>query len=129
MAAPVDSDPGQVATDAIPMTELQNIAESLAEAARWFDNTIKIDPSRAIAYLNLGDALVRAGEKERARKAYRTYLELAPSGAGAAHARQLLEKALEAGGRGLMAIAFSTKEDFRFSAFAAIGEHLAGWQQ
>ncbi len=67
--------------------------DKFAEAARWFDNTIKIDPSRAIAYLNLGDALAKAGENDKARKAYQTYLELAPAGPGAAHARQQLEKA------------------------------------
>jgi len=27
-----------------------------AEAARWFENTIQINVSRRIAYLNLGDA-------------------------------------------------------------------------
>ena len=64
--------------------------DKYAEAARWFDNTIRIDPSRAVAYLNLGDALARAGEKDKARKAYQTYLELAPNGAGAAQARQQL---------------------------------------
>lgn len=54
---------------------------------------MKIDPSRAIAYLNRADALASAGEKDKGRKAYQTYLELAPAGAGAAHARQQLEKA------------------------------------
>ena len=29
------------------------------KAARWFENTLKLDPSRAIAYLNLGDALAK----------------------------------------------------------------------
>jgi peptidoglycan/xylan/chitin deacetylase (PgdA/CDA1 family)/uncharacterized caspase-like protein len=66
--------------------------ERYPEAARWFENTIKMDPSRAIAYLNLGDATARAGDSKRAQGAYKTYLELAPNGSGAAYARQQLEK-------------------------------------
>jgi peptidoglycan/xylan/chitin deacetylase (PgdA/CDA1 family)/uncharacterized caspase-like protein len=66
--------------------------EKFQEAARWFDNAIKMDPSRAIAYMNLGDALARAGERDRARKAYTTFLELAPTSPGAGYARQQLEK-------------------------------------
>ena len=66
--------------------------EKYKDAAQWFESAIKSDPSRAIAYLNLGDAWAKAGDAERARKAYRTYLDLAPSGSGAAHAKQQLEK-------------------------------------
>lgn len=62
-----------------------------AEAARWFENAIKMDPSRAIAYMNLGDAYARAGEGEKAKTAYRTYLELAPNGASAGYARAQIE--------------------------------------
>jgi len=63
-----------------------------AEAARWFENAVKMDPSRAIAYMNLGDAHARNGEKDKAKGAYKTYLELAPSGSGAFYAKQQLEK-------------------------------------
>ncbi|MEN6585742.1 MAG: polysaccharide deacetylase family protein [Sulfuricella sp.] len=66
--------------------------EKYPEAARWFENAIKMDPSRAIAYLNLGDARARGSEGEKAKKAYQTYLELAPGGSGAGYARQQLEK-------------------------------------
>jgi peptidoglycan/xylan/chitin deacetylase (PgdA/CDA1 family)/uncharacterized caspase-like protein len=61
-----------------------------AEAARWFQNTLQLDPSRAVAYLNLGDAQRALGQAEAARKAYTTYLELAPTGAGVAQARAAL---------------------------------------
>jgi hypothetical protein len=44
---------------------------------RWFDNAIKMDASR---------------ERDRDRKAYTTYLELAPASPGAGYARQQLEK-------------------------------------
>lgn len=62
------------------------------EAARWFDNTVKMDPSRAVAYRNLGDAQLQAGDGDKAKAAYQTYLALAPNGSGAAYARQQLEK-------------------------------------
>ncbi len=42
--------------------------EKHPEAARWIENAIKMDPSRAIAHLNLGDARARGGEGEK--KAY-----------------------------------------------------------
>ncbi|WP_374585219.1 polysaccharide deacetylase family protein [Pseudoduganella sp.] len=63
-----------------------------AEAARWFENTIKIDASRAIAYLNLGDAQQRQGDLERSRKAYASFLELAPNHSSAGYAREQLAK-------------------------------------
>lgn len=63
-----------------------------AEAARWFENTTKIDASRAIAYLNLGDAHQRQGDLERSRKAYVSFLELAPSHPSAGYARGQLDK-------------------------------------
>ena len=62
------------------------------EAARWFENTIRMDPSRAIAYLNLADAQVNLGEKEKAKKAYQTYVELAPNSASVSYARQQMDK-------------------------------------
>jgi peptidoglycan/xylan/chitin deacetylase (PgdA/CDA1 family)/uncharacterized caspase-like protein len=66
--------------------------EKFAEAARWFENAIKMDPSRAIAYMNLGDAYARAGDGGKAKAAYKTYLELAPHGAGAGYARGQMER-------------------------------------
>lgn len=65
--------------------------ERFAESARWLENTLKIDPSRAVAYLNLGDAYAKAGDRDKARKAYATYLELQPQGSGAAQARTQLQ--------------------------------------
>lgn len=65
--------------------------DKFAEAARWFENAVRIDPSRAIAYLNLGDAYAKAGVPEKARRAYSTYLELAPTASAAPYARQQLE--------------------------------------
>ncbi|MBB4725663.1 putative caspase-like protein [Xanthomonas euvesicatoria] len=62
-----------------------------AESARWLENTLKIDPSRAVAYLNLGDAYAKAGDRDKARKAYATYLELQPQGSGAEQARAQLQ--------------------------------------
>ncbi|MBS1197298.1 MAG: polysaccharide deacetylase family protein [Proteobacteria bacterium] len=66
--------------------------DKFVEAQRWFENTLRIDPSRAIAYLNLADAQEKSGDKDKARKSYQTYLELAPNGSGSAYARLQLEK-------------------------------------
>jgi uncharacterized caspase-like protein/peptidoglycan/xylan/chitin deacetylase (PgdA/CDA1 family) len=62
------------------------------ESVRWFENAIRMDPSRAIAYCNLGDALLKMGEKDKARKAFLTYLELAPKGPNAAHVRDAMRQ-------------------------------------
>ncbi len=66
--------------------------EKYREAARWFENAVKMDPSRAIAYLNLGDAQMRSGDSDKARKAYQTYLALAPNSAASGYVKQQLEK-------------------------------------
>ena len=66
--------------------------EKFAEAARWFEYTLKMDPSRAIAYLNLGDAYARSGQADKARAAFKTYLELAPNGPGVNYVKQALQK-------------------------------------
>ena len=66
--------------------------EKYREAARWFENTVKMDPSRAIAYLNLGDAYFKAGDGAKAKQAYKTYLELAPTASTAPAVRQKMEK-------------------------------------
>ncbi|WP_432380664.1 polysaccharide deacetylase family protein [Duganella sp. P38] len=66
--------------------------EKYAEAARWFENTVQIDASRAIAYLNLGDARMKQADADKARKAYASFLELAPNHPSAAYAREQLKK-------------------------------------
>jgi uncharacterized caspase-like protein/peptidoglycan/xylan/chitin deacetylase (PgdA/CDA1 family) len=66
--------------------------DKFKEAARWFEKTVKMDPSRAVAYLNLGDAQAHLGENAMARKAYLTYLELAPNSASVGYVRKKLEK-------------------------------------
>ncbi|NRR33342.1 polysaccharide deacetylase family protein [Oxalobacteraceae bacterium] len=66
--------------------------EKYAEAARWFENTLQIDTSRAIAYLNLGDARLRMGDGEKAKKAFTSFMELAPNHPNAGYAREQLKK-------------------------------------
>ena len=61
-----------------------------ADAIRWFETTLKLDPSRGVAWLNLGDAYASVDEKEKARAAWRTYLELLPNGPSAERIRQSL---------------------------------------
>jgi len=66
--------------------------EKYAEAARWFENTVQMDASRAIAYLNLGDARMHLNDADQARKAYTSFLELAPNHPSAGYARDQLKK-------------------------------------
>jgi len=66
--------------------------EKYAEAARWFENTLQIDTSRAIAYLNLGDARAHLNDSEKARQAYNSFLALAPNHPSANYAREQLKK-------------------------------------
>jgi peptidoglycan/xylan/chitin deacetylase (PgdA/CDA1 family)/uncharacterized caspase-like protein len=61
-----------------------------AEAIGWFQMTLKIDPYRAIAHINLGDSQWKMGDTEGAKKSFAKYLELAPNGPSAAHAKQML---------------------------------------
>jgi len=48
------------------------------EAARWFEQAIDMDGSRALAYLNLGDAQLQASNDAKALAAYTTFVGLAP---------------------------------------------------
>lgn len=66
--------------------------DKFAQAARWLENTVRIDPSRAVAYLNLGDAYRHLGDSAKAQQAYRTYLELQPTGASADAVREQIRQ-------------------------------------
>jgi tetratricopeptide (TPR) repeat protein len=65
-----------------------------ALAAEWFRRTIALDANRAVAYLNLGDALWEMNQKADAKAAYEKYLELQPNAKAAAGVREKL-KAVE----------------------------------
>ena len=47
-------------------------------AVYWLQKTVALDPKRAVAYLNLGNALAKLNRNAEAREAYGKYLELAP---------------------------------------------------
>jgi len=53
-----------------------------------------LDPNRAIAYLNLGDAYLQLGEKSEAKQAYQKYLQLQPNSKAAVGVQEKL-KSLE----------------------------------
>ncbi len=57
----------------------------------WLKTTVGIDPKRAVAYLNLGDALVKLNHNAEAGEAYRKYLELAPDSKSAPDVKKKLE--------------------------------------
>ena len=60
-------------------------------AVSWFQNAIKIDPQRAVAYLNLGDALAKLNRSKEARDAYAKYLDLAPNAKSASEVQRKLD--------------------------------------
>jgi len=64
--------------------------DKFKEAVLWFEAALRMDPGRAVAYYNLADAHARLGDKEKARKAYETYLELSPKGQDAKRAKEEL---------------------------------------
>ncbi len=63
------------------LTQYNNIAYYLQkaganeEAVYLLEKIIKKFPKRTVAYINLGDAYRALGEKDKARKAYTTYIE------------------------------------------------------
>ncbi len=62
------------------------------EAATWFDKTIARFPQYADAYYYRGITEVQEGKNEPAKADLTKYLELAPNGAEAATAKEILEK-------------------------------------
>jgi Flp pilus assembly protein TadD len=50
-----------------------------------------LDPNRAIAYLNLGDAYLQLGKKSEARQAYEKYLQLQPNSKAAPSVQEKLK--------------------------------------
>lgn len=61
------------------------------DAVFWLKKAIEVDPKRAIAYLNLGDAYRELKNNAEARKAYLQYLELAPESSQAASVKKKIE--------------------------------------
>ena len=68
-----------------------------ALAADWFKKTIALDANRAVAYLNLGDALWEMNQKADAKVAYEKFLQLQPNAKAAVGVREKL-KSLETKG-------------------------------
>jgi tetratricopeptide (TPR) repeat protein len=62
----------------------------IAEAAQWAKKAIDLDPKTAEAYVIVARAEADNGHRAQARRAYRTYLKLAPRGWHHAEARAAL---------------------------------------
>lgn len=60
-------------------------------AIAWIQKAIDLDPKRAVAYLNLGDACAGVNRNAEARQAYLKYLELAPDSKLAPEVKKKLE--------------------------------------
>jgi hypothetical protein len=59
-------------------------------AVYWLQKTVELDPNRAVAYLNLGDALVKLNRSTEARDTYQKFLELAPESKSASSVKKKL---------------------------------------
>jgi len=57
----------------------------------WLKKAVGIDPKRAVAYVNLGDAYAKLKRNAEARQAYKEYLELAPDSKSAPDVKKKLE--------------------------------------
>jgi hypothetical protein len=66
-------------------------AEQYQTAVDWLKIAIGIDPKRAVAYLNLGDAFAKLNRNAEVRQAYTKYLELAPNSNAAPDVKKKLE--------------------------------------
>jgi len=55
------------------------------------NKAIEIDPNRAVAYLNLGDAYAKLNNIAEAWRAYEKYLELAPDTKSAPEVKKKLD--------------------------------------
>jgi len=58
------------------------------EAAKWFLQATAVDPKRAVAWLNLGDAYFNLQKKAEAKDAYGKFLALAPNSKSAPDVRE-----------------------------------------
>jgi hypothetical protein len=66
-------------------------AGKLLDAVLWLQEATSLDPKRAIAYLNLGDAYAKLNRNAEARDAYKKYLELAPDSKSAPDVKKKLD--------------------------------------
>jgi predicted TPR repeat methyltransferase len=56
----------------------------------WYERTLVLDPSRAIAWANKGELFEKTERKADAAKAYKKFLEISPMHPSAAHVRSRL---------------------------------------
>lgn len=66
-------------------------AGKVQDSVLWFQQAVSLDPMRAVAYLNLGDAYGKLNNNAGARRAYTKYLELAPSSKSAPDVKKKLD--------------------------------------
>lgn len=84
-----EADPSN-ASLALAVAQAQHARGRFGEAAQWARRAIDLDPKTAEAYVIIARAEAENGHPEQARRAYRTYLKLAPRGWHHAEARAAL---------------------------------------
>jgi tetratricopeptide (TPR) repeat protein len=62
----------------------------LDDAVTWYQKTLELDPRRAVAYANLGDAYADLHRPADARRSFEKFLELQPRSKIAPRVRQSL---------------------------------------
>ena len=65
----------------------------MPEAVQWYGKALELDPMRAVAYLNLGDAYFQMEKKGEAAKAYEKYLSMQPNSSRAAELKEKIDAA------------------------------------
>ena len=73
------------------MSESSSPIRNISDTARWLERATKLDPNRAVAYINLGDAYLNLKRNPEARQAYEKYLQLTPAGRSAAYVQEKLK--------------------------------------
>lgn len=81
------------ASFALAVAQAEHAHGHLAEAARWANRALAVDPDAAEAYVIVARAEAQAGRPPQAVAAYRHYLELAPRGWHRSEARAALRRA------------------------------------
>ncbi len=92
VACQIASDSAPASADALVLLAHANfLAGRQGETLRLAQRAVEMDRRSAEGYLLIGNVQQSAGNNSRARKAYESYLQLAPHGAHAAEVRAIVE--------------------------------------
>jgi tetratricopeptide (TPR) repeat protein len=61
------------------------------QAVQWYKKSIALDPKRAVAYVNLGDAYLNLQKNAEAKQAFESFLALSPNSKSAPYVQDKLK--------------------------------------